>query len=157
MRTRYSFVTRWELDAPLPAVYDLIAHPLDWPRWWRAVVRVVELEPGDADGLGHLLRFTWRTQLPYGFTFDMRTTRVERHRLLEAEAQGDLQGTGRWTFDTDGPRTRVRYDWNVETTKRWMRIVAPLARPAFAWNHDVVMGWGLDGLRAQLVAAARIR
>ena len=29
-------------------------------------------------------------------------------------------------------------------------MLAPLARPIFAWNHDVVMAWGGEGL-AQLV------
>jgi len=158
MSSRYLFVTRWEVDAPLPAVYDVIARPLDWPQWWRAVARVVELAPGDADGVAHLLRFTWRTRLPYGLTFDMRTTRVARHRSIEGEAEGDLRGVGRWTFepvDAAGrPRTRVRYDWTVETTRRWMQLVAPVARPVFEWNHDVVMRWGLDGLRARLGVAA---
>src|SRR4051794_12404357 len=69
----YAFVTKWELDAPVGAVWDEIARPLAWPTWWRGVERVVELTPGDADGLGSLLRFTWRSVLPYRLTFDMRT------------------------------------------------------------------------------------
>jgi hypothetical protein len=27
-----------------------------------------------------------------------------------------------------------------------MNLLAPLARPVFAWNHDVVMRWGGEGL-----------
>jgi hypothetical protein len=42
--------------------------------------------------------------------------------------------------------THVRYDWQVVANKRWMRWLAPLARPLFAWNHDVVMDWGRIGL-----------
>ena len=38
------------------------------------------------------------------------------------------------------------YEWNVATTKPWMNLVAPIARPIFAHNHDVVMGWGGEGL-----------
>ena len=30
--------------------------------------------------------------------------------------------------------THVRYDWMVEVTKPWVRLIAPLARPLFAWN-----------------------
>jgi hypothetical protein len=37
-----------------------------------------------------------------------------------------------------------------------MNLLAPLARPVFAWNHDVVMRWGAEGLakllRAPLLA-----
>ena len=45
--------------------------------------------------------------------------------------------------------TRQIY-WNVRTTKPWMNLLAPLARPLFKWNHDVVMGWGAEGLARKL-------
>lgn len=80
----------------------------------------------------------------------MRLVRVEPHALIEGEAVGELQGTGRWTFSEAGGLTAVRYDWNVSTTKPWMNLLAPLARPVFKWNHDVVMRWGAEGLAAQL-------
>ena len=41
----------------------------------------------------------------------------------------------------DGGVTAVLYEWNVATSKRWMNIVAPAARPVFGWNHEVVMRW----------------
>ncbi|HKQ32652.1 MAG TPA: polyketide cyclase, partial [Thermodesulfobacteriota bacterium] len=47
-----------------------------------------------------------------------------------------------------------RYDWQVETTKPWMNLIAPLARPIFKWNHDVVMKWGAEGLARRLGAVA---
>jgi hypothetical protein len=146
----YAFVTQWELGAPLAPVWELIAHPMEWPSWWRGVERVVEIEAGDADGLGSLRRYTWRSRLPYRLSFDMRATRIERHAILEGQASGELSGFGRWTFSETGGLTRVRYEWNVEATKAWMRLLAPVARPAFEWNHDVVMRWGLEGLRARL-------
>ncbi len=76
----------------------------------------------------------------------MRTTRVERPRLLEGEASGELAGTGRWRlFEQDGV-TAVLYEWNVQTTKRWMNLLAPIGRPLFAWNHDWVMANGAEGI-----------
>ena len=42
------------------------------------------------------------------------------------------------------------YDWNVATTKAWMNLLAPVARPVFKWNHDVVMGWGAEGISKKL-------
>ena len=27
-----------------------------------------------------------------------------------------------------------------------MNLIAPIARPFFSWNHNVVMGWGGEGL-----------
>jgi hypothetical protein len=31
-----------------------------------------------------------------------------------------------------------------------MNRLAPLARPVFGWNHDVVMRWGGEGLARRL-------
>jgi hypothetical protein len=79
----------------------------------------------------------------------MTTTRVAKPHLLEGQARGELAGTGRWRlFEEDGeaPVTAVVYEWNVSTTKPWMSLLAPIARPLFAWNHDWVMRNGGRGL-----------
>jgi hypothetical protein len=125
---------------------------------------VVELAPGTEDGVGQLSRYTWRSKLPYELEFEMRTTRVAQPVLLEGEATGELAGTGRWRLlEQDGPSTGapvtvVTYEWNVATTKPWMNLLAPVARPVFAWNHDWVMGNGGEGLArllgCRLLAAA---
>jgi hypothetical protein len=63
---------------------------------------------------------------------------------------GELEGTGRWRlFEQDGV-TAVLYEWNVRTTRRWMNLLAPVARPVFEYNHDVVMRWGGEGLARRL-------
>jgi hypothetical protein len=80
----------------------------------------------------------------------MQTTKVEPINLIEGRAIGELQGSGRWQFSNDGEVTTARYDWKVETTKAWMNVMAPVARPLFRWNHEVVMGWGGEGLAKML-------
>ena len=152
--TDFHLITDWTLAAPRDAVWAELTKPEDWPDWWRAVERVELLEAGDEDGVGALRRMTWRTALPYSLSFDMRTVRVEPKSLIEGHAQGELTGVGRWTIAPDGAQTRVRYDWRVEVTQPWMRFVAPIARPVFAWNHGVVMGWGREGLVRRLGARA---
>lgn len=154
---RFELITDWQLPVPLPAVWDALVRPEEWPTWWPAVLAVELLEPGDADGIGAYRRLTWRTALPYRITFNMRTTRVERHQLIEGRADGELAGLGRWTLAPAVPApisagTQVRYEWIVDVTKPWMRLVAPLARPVFAWNHRVVMEWGRQGLLRKLLA-----
>jgi uncharacterized protein YndB with AHSA1/START domain len=153
--TRFDLVTDWDLAAPVEAVWDALIKPEEWPSWWRAVVKVELIAPGDEHGIGACRRMTWRTALPYRVSFNMRTVRVEPRTLIEGRADGELSGTGRWTLTPSGGRTQVRYEWIVEVTKPWMRLVAPLARPVFAWNHNVVMGWGYDGLARKLGCAPR--
>jgi uncharacterized protein YndB with AHSA1/START domain len=142
--TQFHLVTHWIVPAPPMAVWDALITPEDWPSWWRAVEKVEVLDPGDASGLHAYRRFTWRTALPYAITFNMRTT------LIEGQADGELDGTGRWTLSPANGGTLVRYDWIVDLTKPWMRALAPLLRPVFTWNHNKVMEWGREGLARKL-------
>ena len=80
----------------------------------------------------------------------MQTIRIEPPLVLEGVAMGELQGRGLWQLSGEGSETIVRYDWKVETTKRWMILLSPIARPLFEWNHNVVMNWGAEGLGKRL-------
>ena len=146
----YRFLTTWLLPAPRERVFQEIWDSESWPSWWRGVESVVEVEPGDDEGVGSLGRYVWKSRLPYRLEFEMRVTKVHRPRYMEGEAVGELAGAGRWRlFEQDGV-TAVVYDWEVRTTSAWMNLVAPLVRPVFAWNHDVVMRWGGEGLARRL-------
>jgi uncharacterized protein YndB with AHSA1/START domain len=154
--TAYSFSTVWQFKAPLDAVWNLVYRSEEWPAWWRGVERVEVLEEGGAHHVGGVRRFTWKSRLPYRLSFDMRTVRVEPLSLIEGEAFGELTGRGLWTFSSSAGVTGVRYDWSVETTKPWMNLLAPLARPLFKWNHDVVMAWGAEGLAKRLEESQKV-
>jgi Polyketide cyclase / dehydrase and lipid transport len=146
----FSLNTVWELEAPRDLVWEAIYRADDWPRWWPYVERVIKLEEGDDKGVGAVRRLTWRTRLPYRITFETRATRVERPFHLEAQAVGELVGTGRWTLSKVGRATTVRYEWNVRARKPWMLMLAPVARPVFEWNHNGVMRCGAEGLAQHL-------
>jgi uncharacterized protein YndB with AHSA1/START domain len=150
----YTFLTTWCLEAPRERVWDAIWESESWPRWWRGVVQAQKLVDGGEDGVGQVSRYRWRSRLPYDLDFEMTTTRVSRPHLIEGQAEGELTGTGRWRlFEEDGPTpvTAVVYEWSVSTTRPWMNLLAPVARPVFAWNHDWVMRNGGQGL-AQLLS-----
>lgn len=154
----FKFVTVWQIEAPLAQVCDAISHCLYWPNWWQAVEKVEVFDPGGPNGIGSLRRFTWRGRLPYRLTFDLRVTRVVPLTILEGYASGEVEGVGRWCFSNDGVVTVVRYEWHVCLKRRWMTLVAPVARPLFKWNHDYVMRQGGEGLarllNARLVSQA---
>jgi hypothetical protein len=117
---------------------------------------VAVLEPGDETSVGELVHFAWRSLLPYSLEFDLRVTRVERPYLIEGHASGELEGVGVWRL-YEGRGTAIVYDWRVSTTKWWMNLLGPLARPAFSWNHDLVMRQGGHGLAAELGATLLAR
>jgi hypothetical protein len=146
VRGEYRFLTTWLLECERERVWEAIFDQRSWPSWWRGVERVVELDPGDATGVGSHSRLTWRSMLPYDLVFEARTTVVDRPRLIEAEASGELAGRGRWRLFEQQGVTAVLYEWNVHTTKRWMNAISPFARPFFEWNHDWVMRNGGTGI-----------
>jgi hypothetical protein len=143
---RYSLLSTWVLAAALDPVWETIYESSRWPEWWPGVTSARVLVPRGPDGVGGVTRFTFRSRLPYDLTFDMRSTLVERPRMMEGVSTGELAGRGRWRFFAAADVTAVVFEWEVETTARWMNVLAPIARPVFAWNHDHVMRGGGEGL-----------
>jgi uncharacterized protein YndB with AHSA1/START domain len=139
----YRFLTTWLLEADRERVWDAIYESERWPEWWKGVLESEKLEEGDESGVGQFGRYVWKSKLPYRLEFFVRTTKVERPELLEGEASGELAGTGRWRLFEQSGVTAVTYEWNV---------LAPVARPIFAVNHDYVMRNGGDGLSRLLGA-----
>jgi uncharacterized protein YndB with AHSA1/START domain len=148
----YRFLTTWLLEAERPRVWDAIYDSERWPEWWKGVEEATKLEEGDESGVGQYGRYVWKAYLPYRVQFFIRTTRVERPRLLEGDATGELAGVGRWRFFEQGGLTAVLYEWNVRTTRAWMSLLTPVARPIFKSNHDYVMRNGGRSL-ARLLGA----
>lgn len=151
----YRFLTDWRFDAPLDRVWHEIKAMDRWPEWWPFVARVELLKQGGVDDVGSVRRVTWKTALPYTLTFDSELVAIEPFRRMEGRAFGELEGKGLWTFRDDAGITHVNYDWQVKTTKAWMNLLAPVARPMFAWNHDKVMAGGFEGLTRRLAGYTR--
>ena len=152
MATEYAFITRWQIKAPLNQVWDAIYSSLDWPIWWKGVLAVRELQKGDEDGIDSIREYTWRSILPYKLTFNMRLTELEKYRRMKGEAFGELEGAGEWFFEEKDGVTCIQYNWTVFTNKSWMNYLAFIMKPAFSYNHDVVMSWGAKGLAKKLNA-----
>jgi hypothetical protein len=154
--TDYHFVSTWRLQAPIERVWEEIFHTERWPSWWKYVHRVDQLDPGDADGLGKRQHLVFTTRLPYRLGFDIQVRHLQPPTTLEAVATGELDGVGRWTLTPDDGGTLVRYNWDVRTTRWWMNLAAPLARPAFTWNHDALMREAAESLARRLDAELQL-
>jgi hypothetical protein len=146
----YKFLTTWLLEAPREQVFDAIYDQARWPQWWRGVEEAEEIRSGEDDGVGTVARMAWKSLLPYRVEFEVTTTRIERPHLLEGDAVGELSGVGRWRLYEQEGITAVLFEWFVATSKAWMNLLAPLARPVFEWIHDWVMARGGEGIAALL-------
>lgn len=151
--TEFHLVTQWAIDAPVEDVWRELSTPEAWPEWWPSVKRVSLLREGDERGVGAVRRLEWVTALPYELAFDMETVKVEPPSVIEGRASGELEGVGRWTLQSDGPRCRVRYDWIVKVTKPWMIRLSFILKPVFRWNHGIVMERGRRGLVYRLAGS----
>ncbi len=122
---RYWFVTEWQVAATPDAVWEELVRPPGLADWWKSVEKVVQLDPGGADGIGDRRRYTWKSRLPYRLVFEMTLTRSKRPHLLEGHATGQLVGVGMWTLTERDGGTRLRYVWQVRTTRPWMNLPLP--------------------------------
>lgn len=146
----FHLISEWHLAAPPEAVWTVLDSPEAWPQWWPEIRRVATLQAGGRDDEGAVRRTWWTSRLPYGFVIDFTTRAAEKPKLLVVEASGDLAGMGRWELAAIPAGTRVRYTWQVFPHKPWMRALAPLLAPLFAWNHHAVMRDGAIGMARQL-------
>ena len=146
----YQFITRWQFEAPILRVWDAIADPHSYPKWWPHFTEVTLVREGDPAGIGSVYRVHTTTKLLYSLTFETETIRREPPRRLELRSMGQLEGTGLWELAEEGGATTAVYHWHVRTTKRWMNLTAPLLRPVFKWSHNMLMDEGGEGLAKYL-------
>jgi carbon monoxide dehydrogenase subunit G len=146
----YHYVSTWQLQAPIEPVWAALNDLEHLPAWDSGVQEARELIPGDAQGVGRRARYVIKGRLPLRLAFEATTIRSVPPREQELQAEGELAGTGRWLLDQQGEVTTVRYRWDVRTTRPWMNLLAPLARPLFTWNSRGVMLQAGEGLASFL-------
>ncbi len=144
------FQTVWLVEAPRQAVWDVLSDVLRWPEWWYGAKAVDELDAGDARRVGSRYRVRWRARLLYTVEMDFVVDEVEEPVRMAGRASGELKGAGVWRLSEDACSTRVTFDWDVCTTRRWMDAVALVARPVLAHNHHWIMRRGREGLAGML-------
>jgi uncharacterized protein YndB with AHSA1/START domain/mannose-6-phosphate isomerase-like protein (cupin superfamily) len=141
----YLFVDEWDVSAPRENVFAAISDARTYPRWWTPVYIDVEAD-GDAE-VGKVSRQHFKGRLPYHLRTTSTITRLEPSHIVEADVDGDLRGHGKWTLTaTADGGTHVRFDWQVFADKPLLRLLTPILRPAFRWNHAWAIARAREGL-----------
>lgn len=148
----YHFVDRWRVEGDVKEVADILEDALKLPIWWGSVYfDVKEVEPGEAHGIGKLIRLRAGGWLPYTLTINFRTIESNYPHGFTMEATGDLEGKGIWTFEQDGPFVNVTYHWTIGANKPIIERLSFLLKPIFRSNHNWTMNRGEESLKLELL------
>jgi hypothetical protein len=151
MSNHYAFVTHWRVEGTCGEVADILSDPLDLPRWWPSVyLRVEELQPPGANGLGRRVRLHTKGWLPYTLSWQAEQTESRYPLGSTLIATGDFAGSGVWTFEQDGRFVNITYDWRLSAEKPLLRNLSFLLKPVFEANHRWAMAQGEESLKLEL-------
>jgi uncharacterized protein YndB with AHSA1/START domain len=140
----YLFVDEWDVAASPDAVFVAIADADSYPAWWRPVY--IDVHAGGPPAVGTVSRQHFKGRLPYHLRTSSRIVRYEPPHALAAEVDGDLRGHGLWTLTPTARGTHVRFDWRVHADRRLLRVLTPVLRPLFRWNHAWAIARAQEGL-----------
>jgi uncharacterized protein YndB with AHSA1/START domain len=139
--------------APAEQVFDALADARTYPEWWTPIYREV-LTDGPPQ-VGRASRQRFRAKLPYTLSTVSTIVALESPKRFEVEVTGDLRGHGVWTLTPHDDIVHVRFDWHVHADRTIIRVLTPILRPLFRWNHAVAIRAAMRGLEpyARSVAA----
>ena len=149
--TDYEFLTVWRVAGTREEVVDVLGNAATLKQWWPSVyLKVTPVAQGNADGVGASFDLHTKGWLPYTLRWRLTVTEPVTLHGFALKAEGDLNGTGRWTFETDGPEVVITYDWRVSAAKPLLRRLSWLFKPGFAANHRWAMARGQESLALEL-------
>jgi len=146
---RYHFEDHWHVPFPIENVWDVLARAEDFPVWWQGVyLSTTKIGDNRIDAVA-------RGWLPYKLRFQIETIRREKPSIIEFKATGDFEtDSSKWILHPERDGTHVVLDWNPIVEKPVVRMLSPILKPLFEWNHHWTMRRGerqiVEYMRAQL-------
>jgi hypothetical protein len=151
MSNEYEFLSRWRVEGTCGEVADILGEPLALARWWPSVyLRVEELRPPGANGLGGRVRLHTKGWLPYTLRWEFEVVASEYPYGFTLVARGDFDGRGVWTFRQDGAFVDITYEWRLRAEKPLLKHLSFVMKPLFEANHRWAMAQGEESLELEL-------
>ena len=147
----YAFHTHWLVEGTVQEVSDVLRDAEGLRRWWPSVyLDVRQVKPGDDRDVGKEVELYTKGWLPYTLRWRFRVTESNHPHGFTLEATGDFVGTGVWRLTQEGQWVNVEYDWRIRAEKPLLRLLSPLLKPIFSFNHHWAMERGEESLRLEL-------
>jgi hypothetical protein len=138
---KYHFEDHWDVPFPIDDVWEVLSRAREFPLWWQGVYLSADpLDHHDEPAVGARIAAVARGWLPYKLRFTIETIALERPRLIAFKATGDFKtDDSRWILNPNGTGTHVILDWNPIVEKSVVKLLSPLLKPVFRWNHNWTM------------------
>lgn len=149
MGTEYVFIDEWHVNAPLDATFHTLADARTYPAWWKPVYISVEADGPPAAGA--VCRQHFKGRLLYHLRTTSQLIRFEPPREFEVRVEGDLRGRGVWTLTPTDRGVHIRFDWRVNAERPLLRMLTPILKPVFRWNHHWAIQRAREGLEPYLL------
>ena len=146
---KYHFEDHWEVPFAIDRVWTVLSRARDFPVWWQGVYLSVDpLDDAGEPRVGARVAAVARGWLPYKLRFTIETTKLEKPQLIAFKASGDFEtDESSWLLTPNGAGTHVVLDWNPIVEKRVVKLLSPLLKPIFRWNHQ----WTMDRGQSQII------
>ena len=156
---QYHFVEQWNIPGFSPRqVYEVLYNASILPQWWSGVyLEAVPMAAYERPIVGAKVRAKAKGFLPYTLNFVLEALALEPGTRVQVKASGDFDGVWTAVLIRDGAGTRVEIDWRVTVDKPLIRLLSPILKPLFAWNHCWTTPRGERGLINYLTAKHRRR
>ncbi len=156
MPAEYVFIDVWDVAAPVERVFSALADARTYPEWWTPTY--LEVSADGPPEVGRASHHRFKGKLPYTLTTVSTIVAFDPPHRFDVEVEGDLRGHGTWTLTPAAGSVHVRFDWHVHADRALIRILTPVLRPLFRWNHNVAIRDAVRGLEpyAQLQPRDRV-
>jgi hypothetical protein len=137
----YHFEDHWDVPFPIDDVWTVLSRARDFPLWWQGVyLSVRSLDESDEPRVGSRVAAIARGWLPYKLRFTIETTKQDKPNLIAFKASGDFEtAESRWLLTRTANGTHVVLDWNPIVEKPIVKLLSPVLKPVFRWNHNWTM------------------
>jgi hypothetical protein len=115
--------------------------------WWPGLR--VESAPRELASGGTVVLVV-RSPVGYRLRAQLVLTTVTPPAALVAESAGDLRGSGAVALQAVAGGTELRFQWEVDVRRRWMRVGSAVLRPVFVAAHNTVMRRGERAFRKRV-------
>src|SRR4051812_44995209 len=134
MNYEYVFRDRWVLAGSPAKVYAALSDFNLYPLWGYPGYLY-----GRRDGelaVGCKGKLTVQGGLPYKINFDVELSKLLPDREIEVIVGGDVTGIKKWLINPmPGGGTELISDWRCNVNWAFLKVMTPLIKPVFRWNH----------------------